>query len=83
MFVVLVLAYAITTLPSALATCGLVSGVTVAFYGWPDNSPSGSDNAFDCGHGQNADREPIAGNIQSLDMLLFHYISNDFKEQAD
>ena len=51
----------LTALPSALASCLPITDVTLTFYGWPDNSPPGSDNAFDCGRGLNADGEPKAG----------------------
>ena len=66
MFVILALTYALSALPSALASCEPISDVTLTFYGWPDNSPPGSDNAFDCGRGTNPDGEPKAGGTKPL-----------------
>ena len=70
MSVILILACALIALPSALASCGPISDVTLTFYGWPDNSPAGSDNAFDCGRGKNADGEPKAGGTKLSGTLL-------------
>ena len=70
MFVVLALAYALSALPLTLASCGPIDDVTLTFYGWPDNSPPGSDNAYDCGRGNNADGEPIAGGTKACDIFL-------------
>ncbi|KAM0794795.1 hypothetical protein BDR22DRAFT_939914 [Usnea florida] len=67
MFVILALTYALSALPSALASCEPISDVTLTFYGWPDNSPPGSDNAFDCGRGTNPDGEPKAGGTGTYD----------------
>ena len=73
MLVILVFAYALTALPSAQASCGPISDVTLTFYGWPDNSPPGSDNAFDCGRGNNADGNPMAGGTIFATFLLVLY----------
>ena len=70
MFVGLLVACALTALPSALASCGPINDVTLTFYGWPDNSPPGSDNAFDCGRGKNAAGNPEAGGTRPCDILL-------------
>ncbi len=78
MFIILALAYALRALPSALASCGPINDVTLTFYGWPDNSPPGSDNAFDCGRGKNADGSPMAGGIKTCDVLLVITTSNGF-----
>lgn len=67
MFVILALAYVLIALPSTLASCGPIDDVTLTFYGWPDNSPPGSDNAFDCGRGKNADGNPMAGGSGTYD----------------
>lgn len=67
MFVIVALAYALAALPSTLASCGPINDVTLTFYGWPDNSPPGSDNAFDCGRGNNADGSPKAGGSGTYD----------------
>jgi len=53
------LAYIIQT--SSAASCEAKDNVRVTFYGWPDNSPPGPANAFDCGRGKPSDGEPIAG----------------------
>ncbi|MCJ1455909.1 hypothetical protein MMC28_006266 [Mycoblastus sanguinarius] len=58
-------ALALTCIAGALPTlaqqCSTVDNVFITFYGWPDNSPPGADNAFDCGRGKGPDGEPIAG----------------------
>lgn len=75
MFVILALAYALIALPSTLASCGPINDVRLTFYGWPDNSPPGSDNAFDCGRGDNADGIPKAGGRKKaygIFILLYH-----------
>lgn len=70
MFVILALAYVLIALPSTLASCGPIDDVTLTFYGWPDNSPPGSDNAFDCGRGKNADGNPMAGGTKACQIVL-------------
>ena len=73
MFITLALACALIALPSTLASCGPINDVTLTFYGWPDNSPPGSDNAFDCGRGKNADGNPEAGGIKAYEIFLVLY----------
>ncbi|CAD6590791.1 MAG: hypothetical protein ASARMPRED_005007 [Alectoria sarmentosa] len=79
MLVISVLAYALLALPSAQASCGPISDVTLTFYGWPDNSPPGSDNAFDCGRGTNADGNPIAGGSGTYDDPISFATATDNK----
>lgn len=43
------------------ASCEAKDNVKITFYGWPDNSPPGPANAFDCGRGKDSSGEPIAG----------------------
>lgn len=64
MFVILALAFALTALPSTLASCDPINDVTLTFYGWPDNSPAGSGTAFDCGRGLKA------GGTNTCDIFL-------------
>ena len=70
MFITLALTCALTALPSTLASCGLMNEVALTFYGSPDDSPSRSDIAFDCGRGKNADGEPMAGGMDIYLLLL-------------
>ena len=69
-------ALALTCIAGALPTlaqqCSTVDNVFITFYGWPDNSPPGADNAFDCGRGKGPDGEPIAGGTQDLTMNKLH-----------
>ena len=58
---VLALVSLLQAIPSLAGSCAPINNVKVTFYGWPDNSPPGPANAFDCGRGKGADGEPIAG----------------------
>lgn len=60
-FSVLALVNLLQAIPSLADSCAPINNVKVTFYGWPDNSPPGADNAFDCGRGNGPDGEPIAG----------------------
>lgn len=79
MFVILLLACVLTALPSALTSCGPISDVTLTFYGWPDNSPPGSDIAFDCGRGKNPDGNPMAGGSGTYDDPISFATATDNK----
>lgn len=73
MFVKIALAHALTALPLTQASCGPINDVTLNFYGWPDISPPGSDNAFDCGRGKNADGQPMAGGTEIREVFSVLY----------
>lgn len=40
---------ALLTHPIACAACSTRSGVTITFYGYPDNDPPGPATAYNCG----------------------------------
>ena len=58
---ILALVSLLQAIPSLASSCAPINNVKVTFYGWPDNSPPGPANAFDCGRGKGPDGEPIAG----------------------
>ena len=41
--------------------CAVIQNVKTTFYGWPDNSPPGPQNARDCGRGKAPSGDPLAG----------------------
>ena len=63
MLITLALICALTTLPSTLASSGIINEVALTFNGSPDDSPPQSDVAFDCGRGKNANGELMAGGM--------------------
>ncbi len=69
-FTAVALAYTIQT--SSAASCEAKDNVKVTFYGWPDNSPPGPANAFDCGRGKSSDGEPIAGGAHNCSSKMGH-----------
>ena len=64
---VLALVNLLQAIPSLAGSCAPINNVKVTFYGWPDNSPPGPANAFDCGRGKGPDGEPIAGGTGTYD----------------
>lgn len=69
-FTTIALASIFQSLPSHAASCGAINDVKLTFYGWPDNSPPGPANAFDCGRGKDSNGDPIAGGRPSSAMEI-------------
>ena len=65
---------AIATLLGVANSCSVTNGVTITFYGYPDNSPPGPGTAYNCGG-----RNNIAGGTGTYaDPLTFASDSSEY-----